>query len=294
MIAVYLAFLHDAITSSGSIRNRLTFDRRWQSPISADAHGRPIWGLAIAATEAREPHVRAASLAALGRLAPPRDVSLRPDVYSALGAASLLGSIPDNLLANQIVDRVAGSLPAIRDDTGWLWSEGRLTYDNARIPECYLALGEVTGNERLFGDGSRLLEWLAEIERHGDHFSFTPVRGRGPGERSPLFDQQPLGATAMADACLRAWEVTGDNRWLTLATDAVAWFVGLNDARIPVYDSHTGAGHDGLTSSGVNANAGAESTISGLWALERAALLKLDSEGIVSKDPVVFAAPTAQ
>jgi hypothetical protein len=263
----------------------LTFDRRWQSAMSADAHGRAIWGLSIAATEARQPHVRAGSLALLARLAPPRDVSLRPGVYAALGAARLLETIPDNVLANQIVDGVAGTLPAIRDHSGWLWPEERLTYDNARIPECYLALGEVTGNEHLCGDGLRLLEWLAEIERHGDHFSFTPATGRGPTDRSPLFDQQPLEATAMVDACLTAWRITAESRWFEHATAAVAWFAGLNDTSTPLYDPHTGAGYDGLNQSGININAGAESTVSVLWALEQAIARGLGPVGIVSKGP---------
>lgn len=135
---VYLTFLHDAITPIGSIRNRLTFDRKWQGPMSADAHGRAIWGLAIAATEARDPNVRTAALRALARLAPPKDPSLRHGVYAALGATYLLRRIPDHRLANQIVNPVVHSLPRITD-TGGIWPEVRLTYDNGRIPESYLA-----------------------------------------------------------------------------------------------------------------------------------------------------------
>ena len=172
--------------------------------------------------------------------------------------------------------------------------ESRLTYDNARIPECYLTLAQVTGSDRLRRDGLRLLKWLAATELYGDHFSFTPVGGRGPGDRSPLFDQQPLEATAMADACVRAWDVTTDPGWLGLAIGAVVWFGGLNDVRIPIYDSWTGAGYDGLTPSGINGNAGAESTISSLWALERAHWLRSDMEGIVPKGPVASAVLTAQ
>jgi len=293
MIDVYLAFLHDAITSSGTIRNRLSFDRRWQSELSADAHGRAIWGLAIAATESSEARVRRAALAALARLSPPRDVSLRPGVYAALGAATLVSRFPGDGLAIQIIESVSASLPAIGTD-GWIWPEPRLTYDNARVPECYLALAQVTGCDRLHRDGLRLLEWLAATELHGDHFSFTPVGGRGPGDESPLFDQQPLEATAMADACLRAWHVTSDPRWLALANVAIAWFGGLNDARTPIYDPQTGAGHDGLTASGINANAGAESIISSLWALERGSPADLDWEGVVSKGPGALVARPAQ
>jgi hypothetical protein len=293
MVDVYLGFLHDAITSAGTVRNRLSFDHRWQSETSADAHGRTIWGLAIAATEASEARVRGSALSELSRISRPRDASLRPGVYAALGAAALMREFPDDEIAVHILESVSASLPRIGKG-GWIWPESRLTYDNARIPECYLALAQVTGSDRLRRDGLRLLEWLAATELYGDHFSFTPVGGRGPIDRSPLFDQQPLEATGMADACLRARDVTRDPRWLELATRAIAWFGGLNDARIPIYDPHTGAGHDGLTPSGVNGNAGAESTISSLWALQRASQLNLDFDGIVSKGPVALAVCTTR
>jgi hypothetical protein len=168
MVDVYLAFLHDAITSSGIIRNRLSFDRRWQSDMSADAHGRAIWGLAIAATEANEARVRGSALSALSKLSQPLDVSLRPAVYAALGAAVLVTRFPDHRMALQTVESVSASLPEI-GGTGWIWPESRLTYDNARIPECYLALAQITGSDRLRRDGLKLLKWLAATESYGNN-----------------------------------------------------------------------------------------------------------------------------
>ena len=40
-----------------------------------------------------------------------------------------------------------------------------------------------------------------------------PSAGWAPGEPRPGFDQQPVEAAAMADACHRAWALTGDHRW---------------------------------------------------------------------------------
>ena len=42
------------------------------------------------------------------------------------------------------------------------------------------------------------------LETLGDHLSVTPVAGWGPGEPRPGFDQQPIEAAAIADACARA------------------------------------------------------------------------------------------
>lgn len=125
-----------------------------------------------------------------------------------------------------------------------------------------LLLGVTFDRIDLVKDGLRLLAWLIDHELRGDHFSFAPVGGRGPDGRPPEFDQQPLEATAMLDACIAARSVSGDSRWLEPAVTALEWFLGRNDAAVPLYNETTSAGHDGLTRSGVSENAGAESTIS--------------------------------
>ena len=61
--------------------------------------------------------------------------------------------------------------------------------------------------------------------------------------------------------------VTGDARWLSPAQRAFDWFLGQNELQRPVYDAATGACHDGLHPDRINANQGAESTLSFLLAL---------------------------
>jgi hypothetical protein len=116
-------------------------------------------------------------------------------------------------------------------------------------------------------DGLALLRWLVERELGQWGFSFTPAEGRGPGGEQPGFDQQPLEAWAMADASVRAAELTGDPNWMAIAELSVAWFLGENDRRSMIYDSSSGASFDGLTEAGVNENQGAESTLAALGAL---------------------------
>ena len=65
----------------------------------------------------------------------------------------------------------------------------------------------------------------------------------------------------MADACARAFDVTGDPWWLAGVERAAAWFLGTNDAGTPMWDGATDGGYDGLQRDGVNRNEGAESTI---------------------------------
>jgi hypothetical protein len=68
-------------------------------------------------------------------------------------------------------------------------------------------------------------------------------------------------------ACLDARRITGDARWLFHARRAFDWFLGQNELQRSLYDAATGACHDGLHADRVNANQGAESTISFLLAL---------------------------
>ena len=129
------------------------------------------------------------------------------------------------------------------------------------------------GDGAMVERGLALLDWLVEEEFGTSGFSFTPVGGRARGDAKPGFDQQPIEAWAMADACAAAFEQTGEERWMNLAQTAVAWFFGANDEGLVMYDMATGAGYDGLQEGGVNQNRGAESTLSALGSIVRARLL---------------------
>ena len=124
------------------------------------------------------------------------------------------------------------------------------------------------GEENMVADGLDLLEWLIKTETGERDFSFTPVGGRGPDESGPAFDQQPIEAWAMADACLRAISVDGGSLWDIGLAAAAGWFLGRNDTGALLYDHSTGAGYDGLEAAGINLNRGAESTLSALGALQ--------------------------
>ena len=103
---------------------------------------------------------------------------------------------------------------AARTTRRWPWPEPRLAYGNALLPEALIAGGNAIGDDAAVDEGLRLLRWLVAAETLGDHFSFTPAAGRGPGDARPAFDQQPIEAGALADACARAFAVTHDDGWL--------------------------------------------------------------------------------
>ena len=180
---------------------------------------------------------------------------LRSNAYAALGAAEVVTGRGQVQPAVELLDR-ASSLIATAARATIGWPETRLTYDNARIPEALIAAGIALGDARRTSLGIRLLDWLALNESQGNRFSFTPVGGREPGVHEPGFDQQPIEAWAMADACYRAWSVTGESRWARRALRAACWLLGNNDKDALLYDAESGGTFDGLTPDGVNLNQG--------------------------------------
>lgn len=87
------------------------------------------------------------------------------------------------------------------------------------------------------------------------------VAGAGRGDCRPGFDQQPIEVAALADACVQAHAVTGDDGWLNDVDRAIRWFDGDNDLGVAMFDPVTGGSYDGLTPTGPNLNQGAESTL---------------------------------
>ena len=178
-------------------------------------------------------------------------------------------------------------------DTAWPWPEPRLAYANAVLAEARLAAGVALGDPALVEEGLDLLAWLVAVETVGDHFSFTPVGGRGPGERGPALDQQPIEAAAMADACARAFAITGESRWAASTLLAAEWFLGANDVGLALFDPATGGGKDGLHSDRVNENMGAESTLAAITALQQARLVQQAARRAATTSAVTtVAAPT--
>ena len=91
------------------------------------------------------------------------------------------------------------------------------------------------------------------------------------------FDQQPIEIAAIADACARAFALTGDPQWHHGVRMAASWFLGDNDSGIVMVDE-AGGGYDGLEPRGRNENRGAESTLAALATFQRARELGIGIE----------------
>ena len=251
----------------GGWKDRQSTRGEWNLNSSDDAIGRAIWGLGSAAACWPEEAGRRRAEDGLARSLAFNSTWWRSSAYALLGFTAFYETHPDAML-EQTIARLSERLPLTRRQRDkWLWPEDHLRYDNPRLPEALIVSGQALDNQELVDEGLLLLEWLVETEIGEYGFSFTPVAGRSVSHRKPSYDQQPLEAWAMADACARAAEVTGDSGWLVPAGVAVSWFLGQNDQRMAMYDLESGACCDGLTAEGVNLNQGAESTLSALGAL---------------------------
>ena len=83
------------------------------------------------------------------------------------------------------------------------------------------------------------------------------------------YDQIAYGIRPMVFAAIEAYKITTLAKYADEAGHLAAWFLGANDLNQKMYDVTTGRGYDGLSSTSVNINAGAESTIEALLTMEK-------------------------
>jgi hypothetical protein len=116
--------------------------------------------------------------------------------------------------------------------------------------------------------GKRSLSWLIDVQTNQEGMlSIIGTDGWYHQGHRARFDQQPIEAHALLEACIEAYHVTREPYWIEQAYKAFNWFLGDNDLRTPIYDFTTGGCRDGLHEDRVNENQGAESTLSWLMSL---------------------------
>jgi hypothetical protein len=265
-----LHFVRGAQDSDGRVRNRMDQKGLWTDVgTTKDWWGRALWGFGVAAGEHSNPAVRRWAMRSFDKSVRQRSPWLRSMVFASLGAVEVAITDPDHGAARTLLADMLAMVPPLQRGN-WAWPEARLAYGNASIAEAVIAAGSVLDRPRDLARGLAMLEWLLALETRNGHLSLTGVGGRGPNELGVQFDQQPIEAAAMADACWRAHEVTGDARWIAGVTSAANWFRGDNDAGVSLIDERSGGGYDGLQPKGANQNQGAESTLALVSTMQRA------------------------
>jgi hypothetical protein len=164
----------------------------------------------------------------------------------------------------------------------WPWLEHTLNYANGKLPHALLLSGQWMQHSDMIDMGLRSLKWLLSIQTEDGHF--VPIGNNGwyeQGGPKSRFDQQPIEAHAMIEACVEAFNVTRDRTWIDNAVMCFNWYLGHNDLNMSLYDPKTGGCRDGLMADGINQNEGAESSLA--WLLSLMTMQKLYADVILKQ-----------
>jgi glycosyltransferase involved in cell wall biosynthesis len=274
---IYLSFLDHAFNGeTGRFRNFMSYDRHWLEEVgSEDSHGRAVWGLGVAVALSREKGQEMfavdlfhRALGATEHFTHPRAIA-----FAIIGIHAYLcrysGDSRVRKMRKILSDRL---MQRFRDfaTEDWPWCTDSVTYDNARLSQALLLSGQWLPDREMLEMGLRSLDWLKQIQTDETGRHFAAIGNHGwltrDGEKA-RFDQQPIEAAAMVDACIEAFNYTRDEKWITYAYRCLNWYQGENDLGVPLCDYATGGCRDGLEAQGTNENQGAESTLCWLMAL---------------------------
>jgi glycosyltransferase involved in cell wall biosynthesis len=277
LASVYLSFLGYAFNGqTGRFRNFMSYDRRWlEETGSEDSHGRAVWGLGVAVALGRDKgqvcfavDLFQRALDATAHFTHPRAIA-----FAIIGIHAYLcrysGDSRAKRMRKKLSDRLMNQFRNSATDD-WPWCADSLSYDNARLSQALLLSGQWLPDREMLETGLRTLGWLKQVQTDESGRHFAAIGNHGwfsrDGEKA-RFDQQPIEAAAMVDACIEAFNCTRDEEWIAYAYRSLNWFQGDNDLRVPLYDDATGGCRDGLEAQGTNENQGAESSLCWLMAL---------------------------
>jgi len=285
----YLGFLLYAYNEkNGRFRNFMTYSRQWLEEIgSEDAHGRSLWCLGKAVAFLDDPGHLAMSTTLFNKALPAVENfhSPRAIAFCLVGMHAYLhkfsGDSDVRRIREVLADRLFNQFKNNATDD-WPWLENALNYANGKLPHALLLSGRRMQRNDMINMGLNSLKWLLAIQTEDNHFA--PIGSTGWYEKGgprARFDQQPVEANAMVEACVEAFNATRDHLWFEHAVMCFNWFLGHNDLNMPLYDPKTGGCRDGLMADGINQNQGAESSLA--WLLSLMTLQKLYADEVLKQ-----------
>jgi hypothetical protein len=265
----------------------LDYDRHWRAAdeSSDDTLGRALWGLGLAVAFAPVEGVLALAsrLFSSALVRAEQLQSPRAGAFALVGIHAYLRRFSGDSYVRRVRENLARRLfDRFRDQArpDWPWCEPAVTYANGKLPHALLLSGQWLPDPALVEQGLTSLRWL--LERQTDERGRLSLIGnRGwmsiDGARA-LFDQQPIDAMALLEACAEAYRCTQESFWLRKTHWCLEWFLGNNVTDSMLYDSSTGGCRDGLHADGPNLNEGAESTLAWLISLLAVNRLRRETE----------------
>jgi hypothetical protein len=275
-IRTYMSFLKHAQTSTGHFHNFMSYERRFiDSEGTDDTLGRVIWGLGAVVRWGLNQRMRNQAQNMMERAVPRLEQleSPRGKAYSILGLHHLLDRYSGASRFRRLLETFADDLTASfkhHCTQDWHWFEDILTYGNAKLPEALFRAYQDTHKQELLDVAIEALEFLTKVQWNGVYFELIGTRGWYPKDgKKATFGQQPIDAGYLVEAYVAAYQVTGKEDYLAHTYHAFEWFLGRNRINEAVYDFADGSVADGIDSSGLSANQGAESVVCFLLALTR-------------------------
>jgi hypothetical protein len=287
--SLYLSFLLDAYNEdNGKFRNFMTYSRQWMEEVgSEDSHGRSLWGLGKIIVFTRNIGQKEVATLLFKRALKAAEVftSPRAIAFTLVGIQAYLEKFSGDSEVRRMQEILAEKMYNLFKNNvtqDWPWLEKAVSYANGRLVHALLLSGQSMQRDDMIEMGLNSLKWLLDIQTNNGHFS--PIGNNGwyeQGQPRSRFDQQPIEANAMVEACVEAFNLTRDRAWLDSAVMCFNWFLGHNDLNISLYDPKTGGCRDGLMADGINQNEGAESSLA--WLLSLMALQNLYSVEILKQ-----------
>jgi len=286
---IYLAFLFHGLDENGRFLTFMSYDRRWlDTEFSDDTQGRCLWAAAEVAASRFPEGTRLVGrelfergMRVLDQMVFARGLALSLIGLEIMAAAQSDKGYRDH--AARAADILLGLFERCRSPE-WVWFEDTMTYCNARLPHGLISAWRATGDRRYLETAETSLGFLDRMTTRDG--LFVPIGTMGWANRAgrrALYDQQPVEAGNMVEACTAAYRATGKEEYRAMARKAFDWFLGRNTLGKPLADLEEGSCCDGLHRDSRNLNRGGEATVSLLLALQ---CLRALEEGADPRSPV--------
>ena len=269
LLPVYLSYIQYMQRSDGNFKNFLSFDRKYLDEVaSEDAFGRTIWAFGHLIYNPPTNSYREFA-DELFRCSIPhfKDLkSIRGCANTLIGVCYFLRAHPGHeemfRCVTELTTRLVDSYKSHKSDR-WHWFEDMMTYDNAILPLALFHSVAITDDEEVKKIAIESLEFLEQLCFRNEYFA--PVGNdnwySSNSNQVPLYDQQAIETMGMVLVYFQAYEMTQNPEYLRKMFSSYLWFLGENSLRVPLYDHETKGCCDGLQSTGINRNQGAESTL---------------------------------
>ncbi|RMF96973.1 MAG: glycosyltransferase [Candidatus Schekmanbacteria bacterium] len=277
LMCKYLSFLHYAFNEkNGRFRNFMNYERKWlDEKGSDDSYARAIWALGATVGLSKFENIAGYALTLFKKsLSAALEFKYyHPISFSIIGIQEYLKRFGGDSEARRARELLASKLKElyhIHSSDDWQWVSDKVTWGSGKVAQALIMAGQWIPDNEMMEIGLKILEWLMKHQTDNVNKYFAPVGNNGWFEKNSVkarFDQQPIEALSMIEACREAYNVTREEKWISFARLCIEWFLGRNDANAPLYDYITGGCCDGLMASGINQNQGAESTLCWLISL---------------------------